>query len=90
MEIKEMRQLPDDELRTEIEKAREKIFRMRFQGKGKDLENPGLLRATKREIARMHTVLSERKLAREATAAGTSSGGAGPNAGGNAGVKGEG
>lgn len=65
METKELRQLPDDELRREIEKAREKVFRMRFQGKGKDLENPGLYRGLRKDIARMQTVLSERKLARE-------------------------
>ncbi len=65
MEIKELRQLPDDELRSEIEKAREKIFRMRFQGKGKDLENPGLFRVLRKDIARMNTVLSERRVVRE-------------------------
>lgn len=78
MNIKEMRQLPDDELRTEIEKTREKVFRMRFQGKGKDLENSGHLRAMKKDIARMHTVLAERGAAR-AVSAGVRS--AGPEGG---------
>lgn len=69
MNIKEMRQLPDDELRTEIEKARDKVFRMRFQGKGKDLENPGLLNSLKKDIARFETVLSERRIRNAARAA---------------------
>ncbi len=59
MNIKEMRQLPDEELVLEIEKARDKVFRMRFQGKGKDLENPGQLQALKKDIARMFTVLNQ-------------------------------
>ena len=58
MNIKEMRELPSEELLSEIEKAREKIFRMRFQGKGKDLENPGLLKSLKKDVARLYTVLS--------------------------------
>jgi large subunit ribosomal protein L29 len=69
MNIKEMRQLPDDELRSEIDKARDKVFRMRFQGKGKDLENPGLLGTLKKDIARLETVLSERRIRNAARAA---------------------
>ena len=61
MNIKEMREMPTEELLSEIEKTREKIFRMRFQAKGKDLENPGLLKSLKKDIARMYTVLNQRK-----------------------------
>ena len=61
MNIKEMRELPSEEILTEIEKFREKIFRMRFQGKGKDIENPGLLQSHKKDIARLNTVLTERR-----------------------------
>jgi large subunit ribosomal protein L29 len=63
MNIKELRQLPDEELLSEIDKTGEKVFRMRFQGKGKDLENPGQLKVLKKEIARMYTILNERKKA---------------------------
>ena len=62
MNIKEMRELPSEELLSEVEKTREKIFRMRFQGKGKDLENPGLLKSLKKDVARLYTVLKERKV----------------------------
>ncbi len=58
--IKEIRALPNEELHREITKIRDKVFKMRFQGKGKDLENPGQMRALKRDIARMYTVLCER------------------------------
>ncbi|MBI4603099.1 MAG: 50S ribosomal protein L29 [Planctomycetes bacterium] len=60
MTLKEMRELPAEALHDEIGKAREKVFKMRFQGKGQDLENPGQLRALRKDIARMHTVLRER------------------------------
>lgn len=68
MNTKEMREMPTEELLTEIEKIREKIFRMRFQAKGKDLENPGLLKKLKKDVARMYTVLNERKGAEVAAA----------------------
>ena len=60
MTIKEMREMPSEELRSEIEKTREKIFKMRFKGKGKDLENPGLYQAMRKDIARLNTLLVER------------------------------
>ncbi len=59
-----MRQFPDAELLKELEKARRELFGMRFRGKGKDIENPGALRQLRKDIARMCTVLSERRAAR--------------------------
>ncbi|MGH2626587.1 MAG: 50S ribosomal protein L29, partial [Anaerolineales bacterium] len=44
MKIKEIRTLPDDEIAAEIEKARAKVFKMRFQGKSESVENPGSLK----------------------------------------------
>jgi len=62
MKIKEIRTLPDDEINSEIEKARAKIFKMRFQAKGENVENPGSMNELRRHIARLKTVLSERRL----------------------------
>ncbi len=62
MQLKEIRGLPDDEIRVELEKAREKLFRIRFQAKGKDVENPGQMTNIRRSIARMLTVLRERQI----------------------------
>jgi len=61
MTIQEMRELPNTELQAEIERTRDKVFKMRFQGKGKDLENPGEYKGLRKEIARLHTVLRERE-----------------------------
>jgi|GEM_PF-957576 len=58
--FKEFRALPNEELRVQIEKNREKVFKLRFHGKGKDIENPGQLKALRRDIARMYTILSQR------------------------------
>ena len=69
MKANDIRDLATDEIETEIPKAREKLFRMRFQAKGKDLENPWLLKALKKDIARMFTVLREREQGRERRAA---------------------
>jgi len=33
---------------------------MRFQGKGKDLENPGQFKLLKKDVARIQTVLTQR------------------------------
>ena len=68
--IKEIRALPSDELQREIVKAREKIFKIRFQGKGKDLENPGQMKALKKDIARMFTIISQRRPKASGSAAG--------------------
>ena len=68
MDIEEIRTLPDDELTSEMEKARAKVFKMRFQGKGEDVENPGSLKTLRRHIARMLTVRRERELNRSRAA----------------------
>ena len=68
MKAAEIRDLADDELVAEAEKAREKIFRMRFQAKGKDIENPGAVIKLKKQIARYLTVIRERELAAERAA----------------------
>jgi large subunit ribosomal protein L29 len=65
MEIKEMRELPAEELRTEATKAREKIWKMRFQAKGEPLENAGALRGLKKDLARLLTVLRRKELDQE-------------------------
>ena len=62
MKLKEIRTLPEDEVESEIDKARAKIFKMRFQAKGENVENPGSLRTLRRHIARLKTVARERQI----------------------------
>jgi ribosomal protein L29 len=63
MKSKEIRMLPDDEIGAEIEKAQAKIFKMRFQGKGENVENSGSITTLRRHIARLSTILRERRVA---------------------------
>ena len=68
MNAKEIRTLPDDEIATEIDKARSKIFKMRFQATGENVEK-GSLKTLRQNIARLRTVLREREIARAGVSA---------------------
>ena len=52
----------DDRLVDELKKAKEELFNLRFQSATGQLESHGRLRAVKRDIARIYTVLREREL----------------------------
>jgi len=53
----------------ELKKAKEELFNLRFQSATGQLESHGRLRAVKRDIARIYTVLRERELGIRATPA---------------------
>ena len=52
----------DQRLVEELRKAKEELFNLRFQSATGQLENHGRLRAVKKDIARIYTVLREREL----------------------------
>lgn len=52
----------DERLVEELKKAKAELFNLRFQSATGQLENHGRLRAVKRDIARIYTVLREREL----------------------------
>ncbi len=58
----QLRELSDDELRSELIKLEEAQFRLRFRASTEDIssENPMRFRAMRRNIARIKTVLQER------------------------------
>ena len=58
----EIRDLADDELVTRLGEAKEELFNLRFQSATGQLESHGRLRAVKRDIARIYTVIREREL----------------------------
>ncbi len=58
----ELRNRLDDELFTKLSEAKEELFNLRFQAATGQLENHGRLRAVRREIARIYTVMREREL----------------------------
>ena len=52
----------DDRLVVELKKAKAESFNLRFQSATGQLESHGRLKAVKRDIARIYTVLREREL----------------------------
>lgn len=59
LDLKELRQLTAPELAEKEKQLAQELFNLRFQfGTGR-LENPMQIRKTKRDIARVKTVLSE-------------------------------
>jgi large subunit ribosomal protein L29 len=57
----------DTRLIDELKKAKEELFNLRFQSATGQLESHGRLRAVKRDIARIYTVIRERELGIRAT-----------------------
>lgn len=60
MKIKDIRELSDEELRVELDRARRHLFDLRAQSVTEKLENPALIRQAKRDIARLLTATAER------------------------------
>ena len=58
----ELRELEDEELVPKLKEAKEELFNLRFQTATGQLESHGRLRAVRREIARIYTVMREREL----------------------------
>lgn len=57
-----IREMTDEEIDEEIERAREELFRLKFRAAYEDLDNPALLRSLRREVARLVTIRHERRL----------------------------
>jgi len=58
----ELRAKADDELVEELRKAKEALFNLRFQAATGQLESHGRLKAVRRDIARIYTIMREREL----------------------------
>ncbi len=58
----EMRHLDEDALEEKLREAKEELFNLRFQAATGQLESHGRLRAVRRDIARIYTILREREL----------------------------
>ncbi len=60
MNIAEIRAMKTDELHSELDRIRRHLFDLRSQAVTEKLEDPTQLTKTRREIARLLTVLTER------------------------------
>lgn len=59
MKASEIREMSPDEMRQNLQDAKQELFNLRFQHEVGQLENPQKLVQTKRDIARMRTILRE-------------------------------
>ena len=60
--VGDLRELADDDLAAKLGEAKEELFNLRFQAATGQLESHGRLRAVRRDIARIYTIMREREL----------------------------
>ena len=62
MKIDEINQMPAEEIKQRLEDVTEELQNLRFQHATHQLDNPLRLRALRKDIARLKTVLKEYEL----------------------------
>ena len=60
--VTELDGFDDERLVAELKKAKEELFNLRFQSATGQLESHGRLKAVRRDISRIYTILREREL----------------------------
>ncbi len=60
--VADLRTLDTDDLVTKLKEAKEELFNLRFQAATGQLDNHGRLRAVRKDIARIYTIMREREL----------------------------
>lgn len=61
MKAKEIRELSGDEVLKKLADLKEGLFNLRFQHETGQLENSAILSRTRRDIARVQTIIKETK-----------------------------
>ena len=69
MKADKVREMSDDELRAKERELQEQLFRLRFQKSLGQLDNASKIRDTRRDIARVKTVLRQKQQQTQAPAA---------------------
>ena len=62
MELKKIREMSEAELNSELVRMKKDLFNLRFQHVTGQLENPIKMRDTKKDIARVKTIIREKQL----------------------------
>ena len=65
MNATEIRELTTEEIHQQLEQARENLFNLRFRLATSQLRDHNVLKAARRDIARLETILREREQAGE-------------------------
>lgn len=63
--LQSLRKLTDEELNTKIKASKEELFSLRLKQSTGTLEKPNKIHELRKDIARMKTILSERKIGGE-------------------------
>ena len=66
MKAKEFRELTEVELQEKLKNLKEELFHLRFQNAVNQLENPMRIKAVKKDIARVNTVITAKSLEEKA------------------------
>ncbi len=64
MKSKQVLEMSDQELQTKLNELKSELFFLRFKHATNQLSNPQVLVTTRRDIARVKTVIRQRELAR--------------------------
>ncbi len=62
MKTSEIRELSIDELESKTSELSEELFRLKFKNGIRQLENTANLKAVRRDIARIKTIINEKKV----------------------------
>ena len=66
MTSEQIRKLSDEELQEELNRSRQELMTLRFTAAAKQLANPNQLKEMRRQVARLMTIQTERKIIKEA------------------------
>ena len=61
MKVKEIRELTTEEIISKIAESKEEIFNLRMQQATGNLEKPSRIKELRKDVARMKTIIAERK-----------------------------
>ena len=62
MKANEYKKMTSSDLEKELVELKSELFKLRFQSAANGLDNPMKIRNTKRDIAKIKTILKEREL----------------------------
>ena len=62
VKVKEIRQMTDKELNTQLLDLKSELFNLRFQLATGQLDNPMRIKIVRKDIARVKTIIREREL----------------------------
>lgn len=65
MKINEIRDMTPDELRVKLADLKKELFNLRFQHATNQLDNPMRISATKKDIAKVNTIIREKEMGRQ-------------------------